>query len=144
MGMKNLLFVLGLIFVIPSCEEADESDFLDSECGQTTIVDNNLYKNGQSGSFSIRNISVVGDCLEVEIQSIGCASESWELNLVDSGGVAESNPEQRFLKLFLDNEELCTAVIGKTFSFDLKPLRTGNDVVLLNLEMWDEQIRYEY
>lgn len=142
--MKNLLFALSLLLILQSCIDSDDNPSIDSVCDQVTIVDNALYNNNVSESFSIKGIQLVGDCLEVEIQSSGCDGGSWEVKLVDSGGIAESIPEQRYLKVFLNNEELCEAIILKTYNFDLRPLRTGNDVVLLNLEKWDHQIRYEY
>lgn len=142
--MKNLLFTFMLLFVFQSCKEADDNPYPDSACDQKVIVDGNLYKNSDSESFSIQSVLLEGDCLEVKIQSGGCSGETWDVKLVDSGGIAESNPPQRYVKVLLGNKELCEGLISKTVIFDLRPIRTGDNVVLLNLENWDDQIRYEY
>lgn len=143
--MKKSILVTGLILIfLQSCSDSDDNPFLDSVCDQITKVDNNRYKNTQSEDFSVRSLNITGDCLEVQIESSGCSGDTWKVDLIDAGRVAESYPEQRDVKLLLDNEELCDAIVIKTYSFDLRPVRTGNNVVLLNLELWGEQIRYEY
>lgn len=100
--------------------------------------------NTQTEDYTIRSIQVVDDCLEVQIQSSGCSGDTWKVELIDSGNVAESNPEQRYLKISFTNTELCDAVISKSFSFDLSPLRISSPSILLNLTLWDEQIPYTY
>ncbi len=82
--------------------------------------------------------------MEIEIQAGGCGGISWKVDLIDAGSVAESNPEQRKLKISLENKEVCLAIVNKTYTFDLRPVRTANNAVLLNLELWEEPILYEY
>lgn len=143
--MKKLILLFSLILtLIFSCSESDDNPYEDSVCDQMTTVNNEKYKSTQSEGFSIQNVRLIGDCLEVEIASNGCNGDTWEIDLVDADRVAETAILQRDLKILLDNEELCEALILKTFTFDLRPIRTNENVVLLNLELWDEQIRYEY
>lgn len=143
--MKKLKLAIGLILIsLFSCSEQEDTQYLNSICDQITTVDNSRYKNASSEGFVIRNVQLSGDCLEVVIASSGCSGNTWKVELIDAGRVAESNPEQRDLKIVLDNREMCTAMVNKTYTFDLRPVRTQRNVVLLNLEHWDELIPYEY
>jgi len=143
--MKKVILVLSLILTsLLSCSEPDDNPYEDSVCNQMTTVDNEKYKSTQSVGFSIENVRIIGDCLEVKIASTGCSGDTWKVDLVDAGRVSETAIEQRDLKMLLHNEELCEALFQKTFTFDLRPIRTTKKVVLLNLELWEDQIRYEY
>lgn len=141
---KSILVFSWILTSLLSCSESDDNPYEDSVCDQITKVDNSRYKSNQSEEFSFRSVQIIGDCLEVEMESGGCSGDTWKVELIDADRVAESNPEQRDLKLFLANEELCNAIVLKTYTFDLRPIRTRNNIVLLNLELWDEPIRYEY
>ena len=143
MKISILAFCLILISLLP-CSESDNNPYEDSVCNQITTVDNSRYRNNQSEGFLIRSAQIIGDCLEVEIESGGCSGNTWKVELIDAGRIAESNPEQRDLKVVLENEEVCNTIIFKTYTFDLRPIWTRNNVVLLNLDLWDEQIPYEY
>jgi len=143
--MKKSIFVFSLILTsLLSCSESDDNPYQNSTCDQITIVDNSRYKSNQSEGFLIRSVQLTGDCLEIEIESSGCNGDTWKVELIDAGRVAESNPEQRDLRVLLEYEEFCNAIVFKTYTFDLRSIRTRNNVVLLNLNLWDEQIRYEY
>ncbi len=146
-NMKNIFTIFCLFLMLfVSCSDSDDNDeFIDSKCDQITSIDILKYKNNESSVFSIQSVEITGDCLEVIIGSGGCSGETWVTELVDANRVAESNPEQRDLRILLKNEELCNAFISKTYSFDLRPIRiVDSNKVLLNLEFWDEQILYEY
>lgn len=143
--MAKAISIFGLIiFLLVSCSKSDEPEFTDSACDEIAILDNNEFRNGNTENYSVENATINGDCLEVEIVSGGCSGESWEVTLVDAERIAESLPEQRDIKILLENNELCYAIVTKEFSFDLRPLRTTNNEVLLNLENWEERILYEY
>lgn len=143
--MKNSIFALSLIFIfLQSCSKPDDDIYMDSVCDQITIVDNAMFRSTPSAGYLIESINLTGDCLEIAIVSGGCSGNTWKVELIDAGRVAESYPEQRNLKISLDNQELCNALVGQTYTFDLRPLQTGNNVVLLNLEQWEVPIRYEY
>ena len=143
--MKKAIFVISLILITSiSCSDSEESLYEDSVCDQITEVNNNKYKSIQTSGVIIRDVQLTGDCLRIEIESGGCSGDTWKVDLIDGGRVAESTPEQRDLKISLINNELCNALVTRTYTFDLRPIRTNNDVVLLNLDLWEEQIRYEY
>lgn len=144
--MKKLVFALALLALfMESCnDETTDNASLNSVCDQIAIVNPSRFTNTQPEGYTITRIQLIDDCLQVEIQSGGCSGDTWKVDLIDSGNVAESNPEQRYLKISLNNTELCDAVISKTFTFDLSPLRISSPSILLNLDLWNEQIPYTY
>lgn len=130
-------------FLNIQCNNNDDDDT--PSCEKTTIVDANYYNNLSITNYPINNVEVVGNCLVIEFSSSGCDGESWEYNLIDSGSVAESSPEQRFLKFELINNEACLAVFNKTVSFDLIPLRVqGSNSIILNIEGYNLDVQYNY
>ena len=142
--MKKLTFAALILIFLQSCSETDDNPDVVSICEQATVVDNNRFKAASSEGYAIRNVQLTGDCLLIEVESSGCDGRTWDVALLDAGRVSESNPEQRDLKLFLESTELCSSIVNKTYNFNLRPIRTPGNVVLLNLELWDEQIIYEY
>ncbi|MFA5848981.1 MAG: hypothetical protein WC833_03785 [Bacteroidales bacterium] len=109
------------------------------------VLDNILYTKTITNNYTIKSAAVVGDSLVVEVTSSGCSGSSWVLKAIDSEVIAESYPIQRFMKISLDNKELCLAVITKRVSFDLKPIRTtGNKNIVINLDKWAAQLLYSY
>lgn len=99
----------------------------------------------ESDSFSIENAEIIDDCLSLRIGASGCDGSSWHFDLVDSGAVVESFPEQRFLKLQLINNEACLAVIGRTVSFNLSSLQIeGSHEIILQIEGFGASIAYNY
>ncbi len=137
-----LLFAASLL-----CMQCDDDDDQPSSmvCDFTTIIDNELYQNAQSAFYTLVSAETSEDCLNIEISSSGCSGESWVLELVDSGGVLESDPPQRNLKFILTNNEACLAVFQRGQSFDLTPLQVdGANEVILNVEDFPEPITYSY
>jgi hypothetical protein len=149
--MKNLLkkisFAIGIMFCSMNvlCDAADEPNINDSFCDYDTVINADIYKDLQSAQFEFVNAEIVDDCLTIEIGASGCDGDTWEFKLVDSGAVDESFPEQRFLKLQLVNDELCTAFFQRTISFDLTALRIQNNgEVILNIDGFDRPLNYIY
>ncbi|WP_298498084.1 hypothetical protein [uncultured Algibacter sp.] len=124
------------------CEEDD--DYL-SVCDNLVIIDESYYNTFDSGNFTFIDAEVIDNCLSVTISASGCDGNSWAYNLVDSGSIAESLPEQRYLKLELLNEEACLAVFKRTVSFDLTPIKIeGSNEIILNIEGFESSINYKY
>ncbi len=115
----------------------------ESDCDQEVLVSGAEYQNAPNDPFSIVDITIDGDCLNIKFAASGCDGNTWFVKLIDSGSVAESYPCQRILRLSLDNKEDCMAVISKEMSFDIKDLQIiGNDEVILNIG--NKSILYEY
>lgn len=114
-----------------------------SDCDQNVIISPTEYQNAPNDPFSITEMTITGDCLNIKFAASGCDGNTWIVKLIDSGNVVESYPCQRTLRLSLDNKEACTAVPGKEISFDIKDLQiVGNDKVILHVS--GEEILYEY
>lgn len=115
-----------------------------SVCDHSVIIDNVAYDSLNTETYSITAVEVYGDCLYITINSNGCDSNNWDANLIDWGAVAESSPEQRYVKLELINDEICAANFYRTFIFNMTPIQTSNNEILINLEGWDDFIYYQY
>ncbi|MDO5978273.1 hypothetical protein [Flavivirga spongiicola] len=127
------------------CEDDHDISPIIEICDQKTMVNKNIYDNLVSADFDFVSTEITDNCLAIEISASGCDGNSWEFNLVDSGAVAESSPEQRYLKFQLINEEACLAVFKKTITFDLTPLQiSGSNEVILHLEGLESSLRYKY
>ena len=139
-----MLFCLctSLLVLSAQCDEDDEAR---GSCGPAAVIAPSFYNSSESNGFDILNAEIFDNCLTVEFSSGGCDGSSWSLVLVDSGAIAESNPEQRYLKFIFDNAEECEALLTQTRSFDLVNIQLdGRDTVLLNIEGIDGLLTYTY
>ena len=143
MKNKNLVFLFCL-FVLFACHEENESEENPTSCEQVTILNSELYLSAPSDELTINSLEINGDCLKINFSSSGCSGNSWELKLIDSEDVMESDPSQRNLRLSLKNEEMCEAYITKELTFDISNLRVGGSRVKLNLTNSNKYILYEY
>ncbi len=145
--MKKIIFLASVVlcFMNMQCDDDDGERPSILVCDQTTIVDKEVYDNLVSEHFAIVDAQIIDNCLAVEISASGCDGNSWKFNLVDSGAVAESSPEQRYLKFQLINDENCLAVFERTVSFDLTPLQiNGSHEIILHLEGLESSLNYKY
>ncbi len=143
--MKKILLYITVVVcsVNMTCEE---EDFYNEEvCDKMTLVDENVYADLESDDFNLINAEIINNCINITVGASGCDGNSWVFNLIDSGAVAESSPEQRYLKLQLLNGELCDAYFEKTISFNLTPLQiNGSHEIILHLEDLDTSLNYKY
>ncbi|MEW4925309.1 hypothetical protein [Algibacter sp. 2305UL17-15] len=143
--LKNIIFFSVIAFCFMNLQCEDDDDVIDSICDEVTVVNKDIYDNLVSDDFQFVEVAITDDCLNIKISASGCDGATWGFELVDSGAVAESSPEQRYLKFQLVNEELCDAVIQKTISFDLRPLQIqGSTKIILNIEGLQESVTYSY
>ena len=131
-----------LLFMNTQC---DEDEVQSSPCDQMVVVDNGFFNSAESDTFTYQNAEIVENCLNVTVSASGCDGSTWSMVLVDSGSVAESLPEQRFLKFVFTNNEECLAVISQQRSFDLSNIQvTGSNEIILNIEGFPESLTYQY
>ena len=114
-----------------------------SNCNQNVIISKTEYENAPNDFLEIIDMKIVGNCLKIKFWASGCDRNTWNVKLIDTGIVAESLPEQRTLKLSLENSEDCRAVVTKEISFNIEELQVhGSRRIQLNVsENW---ILYEY
>lgn len=143
--MRNsLIFGLILCLLLCSCNDDDDDVPFESACDKFTTINHEKFKNVNPENYTIVSAKIDSDCLEIVLSSGGCDGNSWNVELIDADRIAETLIEQRDLIISLTNHELCNAIIQKTFSFDLTPIRTNQNQLILNLEKWGEQIKYAY
>ncbi|TXG36553.1 hypothetical protein [Seonamhaeicola maritimus] len=136
-------FIIIFSFLNTQCEEDVIID--DLLCDFTTVIDETKYANLSSDNFTFVNAEIEGDCLSIEIGASGCDGSTWKFELIDSGAVAESFPEQRYLKLKFINNEDCLAYFERVISFDLTPIQVqGSNKIILHLDGLDESLEYSY
>lgn len=140
-----MVLILFTSFLILSCSGDDDAPSTASNCEQTVVIDKTRYDNLASDEFGIISVELDEECMSITIGESGCDGLRWTADLIDSSEIAESFPEQRFLKIEFSNQEECDAVIQRTFTFDIDSLKIGESgTVILNLDGFDQQIRYEY
>ena len=143
--LKTLVVCMcfSLLLMNTQCDEDD--DFQVSSCGQSAIIDSAFFETAESSEYFLDGYSINDDCLTIEISASGCDGESWSMVLVDSGNVAESSPEQRYLKFVFTNNETCLAVFSQVREFNLSALRVdGSNEIVLNIEGFPEPLSYFY
>ena len=138
------VFICSMLLLVISCSSSNDSK--NQSCDKKSkIISTEAYNNLTSNYFVITGVALNNDCLDVTISSSGCSGTTWQMNLFSSNNFPDSFPLQRNLKLQLDNPEACLAVVSKTVSFDLTPLRvSGQQEIRFNLEGWEQQIVYNY
>lgn len=139
----NYKKIIGFIVIFGSLAcNSDDSNNTNS-CDQLVIISSEQYDES-NGNLSINNIKIEEDCLRINFSSSGCSGDTWEVKLIDSEEILESDPPQRNLKVSLKNEELCQAVITKEITFGISELRVEGTKVLLNIKNSDDKLLYEY
>lgn len=144
--MKNISALCSclLLLLSLSCKVDDLPEDYTGPCDKPAVISRELYNRSPIENYAINKASITGDCLVVELVASGCDGKNWKMELYDHASIAESNPVQRQVKVVLETRELCAALVKKEVSFDLTPLRTSADEILLNLAGWEELLLYEY
>ena len=143
MEIKNTIlayFSIIILLVFFGCTETKDLEI--NLCNECVIVNKTIYESINTGNYNITAINLDGDLLAVTISASGCDGDSWKATLVDANQVLESFPIQRNIKISLENNEACLAVITKEFTFDINGLKENESSIILNLEGWKEQITY--
>ncbi len=142
MKKLSLLMVLGIIFITTGCTNDDSNNSM--ACDLKTLISSEEYANAPSDQLTINSLKITENCLKINFSSSGCSGDTWELKLIDSEDIMESNPAQRNLRLSLKNGEACTAFITKELSFDISNLQIDGNQVLLNITNSNDEILYKY
>ncbi|MBW2962824.1 hypothetical protein [Mesonia aestuariivivens] len=144
--MKIYIF-FSLIGLLYACQEDDDNNVIikTNTCGESIIIDAENYNNAESDAVTITDITIDNDCLIVSFSSSGCDGNTWITQLIDSEAILESNPPQRKLRIILNNNEACLAVITKQKVFDLTELQIAeSNSIFLKFDSLDEEFLYEY
>ncbi len=139
--IMSLLCVL--LFVNMQCD--DDMTLPESNCASFAVIDSFTYTNSATSPYTINSVSINDDCLIIDVSASGCDGNTWEMQLVDSGSVSESNPPQRYVKFFLINTEDCLAFVDRARSFDLTSLQIeGENEIIINVDDYSDPVTYTY
>jgi len=150
--MRNILLVAlaGITLLGCSKEESDNARIVlpgqetPTQCDFRTVVSQEAFVTAPADQLSIQEVALAGDCLNIRFSASGCDGNSWQVKLIDSSVILDSDPAQRSIRLSLRNNELCQAIITREVSFDVSNLRDSGNQVWLNLGEWNESILYTY
>ncbi len=143
--MKDGIVIFSWIFfLVFSCSSDQDPPDGDSDCEDVAVVSENRWRGASMEGYVIEDAVIEGDCLLITLAASGCNGESWRAALLDSGAIAESLPPQRSIRIDFINPEACLAFFRRTYSFDLRPLRTSSPSVFLRLDGWEGDLLYEH
>jgi len=132
------------IFLIFLCLSSCQDENIVEPCTQMLLIGNEIYDNYPDDQLTILDVTLEGDCLQINFAASGCSGNSWIVELVGREEILESLPPQRLIRLSLENNEICDAYIGKSVTFDITPSRISGNEIILNLDGWDKKIVYVY
>ena len=143
---KIIVLLLSVtLFLNMQCEGDDPAPFPESNCVNLTLIDSFSYENATTSPYTVTDVAINEDCLIITITATGCDGNTWDMQLLDSGSVEESNPPQRYVKFFLVNNEACLAEISRTTSFDLSTLQIESEnEIIINIDQYSDPITYIY
>ena len=144
--MRNFILLLSFVLVVfYSCTKDDDSRNIPNCDSRSEVIAENIFNSINTSNYSISNVSLNGDCLEITLGSSGCNANLWEMELYSTNSFYTVYPMQRTVKLKLTNNQACLAFFQKTKSFDLTAFRMeGQNSLPLNIVGWDKQIMYKY
>jgi|SRR5690606_10874800 len=151
--MKKNTYLLGLVFALFIGVFFVSCDFLDDHikspittiCDKSAIEDATRFNQISTSNYTITNVVLNGNCLEITIGSSGCNPGNWVMNLLGAKSLAAVSPPHIGVKVELINNEACLAVFQKTVSFDLTDFQwVGQNQVQLNIDGWNTPILYQY
>ncbi len=144
MKLSTLIYS-SLSLLIFSCSNDDDSNQEVSLCEENALVlSQEDFNSIESDYFTISNIQLSGNCLELTIIASGCNSDTWELDMYSVNSFYNSEPLTRFVKLDLWTNQACLAVLEKTVTFDLTDFQLENrNNIGLDIE-GEEFVLYEY
>ena len=151
--MKNSTYFFGLVLILFLGVFFVSCDFMDDHirnpgtttCDKSAVEDATRFNQVSTNNYTITNVVLSEDCLEITVSSSGCDPDNWTMNLIGAMSLATVSPPHVGVKVELINNEACLAVFQKTVSFDLKDFQwTGQNQVLLNIDGWNTPILYQY
>ncbi|MDR1459883.1 MAG: hypothetical protein LBI60_06685 [Bacteroidales bacterium] len=114
-----------------------------SDCDPNVIIDEEEYFNVPEFRDNISNMRIEGDNLKFTITASGCSGSSWIVKLITTGAYEKTLPPQRTLQLSFENREMCAAIVGREFSFNIECLQL-KDYNQVQLNIAGKKILYEY
>lgn len=144
--MTRAVFILSFFLIslmLCSCSKTDNDNA--SNCDLDVIICPIQFANAPNDYVQIQSAEINDDCLKITYAASGCDGSHWSVILIDSSELIESNPPQRRLRLSLDNNEDCEALITQSKSFDISAIQSdAYNRIILNLDGFDGELWYDY
>ena len=138
----GLFLCLGFMFVISSCKKDEEECCAFLECSPNVIICPDEYANTPEFS-NISNLRIEGNDLRFRVADSGCDGSRWVAILIDKGSLTNTNPPQRTLRIYFENNEACDGWVERDFIFNIECLQLLSlNQVILNIA--GQSILYEY
>ncbi len=142
---SSLLFLFGIL--LSGCNKSQDVTIdspLPSTCDTPVVVDADLYENAPADEFQFQSVIIDGSCLKVIVR-YGGGCEEVVFQLIDASAIMESFPIQRNIRLSLEDNDQCKALITQELFYDLTPLQVeGNSKIILNLQGFQGSLTYQY
>ncbi|MEM9859302.1 MAG: hypothetical protein AAF843_18230 [Bacteroidota bacterium] len=106
--MKSRIFVLSTLIILVCTYCNEDEDILRTVCDEVVILNSEQFKNATTDFFTVIDVEVEGDCMNIKYSSSGCSGESWVMELIDANVIKETNPVQLDLRLILKNKPIST------------------------------------
>lgn len=143
--MRRILINLGLGILCVSCFKDADDDLRLTLCDTSiNLVLEDEFAPIVTSNYRVDHVQLEGDCLEITVQTGGCNAETMAMALYALNSPKEQDLANQLLKVEVEAQD-CMALIFKTVSFDLMPLRqNGQNELFLELEGWAELLVYAY
>ncbi|MDA8930292.1 hypothetical protein N9J07_02785 [Bacteroidia bacterium] len=136
-----------IFFLIITCTSGcSEKEPTSSHCDRSVIVsDRNYNKANDNSDFSIEEVSITSNCMIITYNyGGGCGNINTSLVAGENTTQNTLNLPQRELKLSIDDNDNCKALIQTSEEFDISALQGEGNLTILKLHKWDTDINYTY
>lgn len=143
----GVVLFLGAMLIQGSCKPKEKLNKSDDICVPILIDANFMDKNGVGKNVMVQGASIKGDCLTLEVaHGGGCPTRDDKYTLVWDKKILKSMPPQVILKLHLDSEDNCKAMVRRTLTYDIAALQEANPrgQVMVRIRNYDGRLSYEF
>lgn len=144
---RSLILVFFMACSLVSCRHFDDAIItpVTPNCDKIAVEDAVKFSQTATNNYTLTNVVLNGDCLEITISSSGCNPDNWDMNLIGVASLTNIYPPLFHAKVELINSEACQAVFQKTHLFDLTPFQiNGQNKIQIQIEGWNNNIVYQY
>ncbi len=140
--MKASIFTLALLFIFISCDKPNTTNVASDDAVQ--VVSSAYFSNVSTDDYHISAANIVGDRLEITVNAGGGCGEL-NFSLLANELVIETSPEQQMIRLILDDQDICEALLEEKRWYDISSLKIGSHgTVILLLDGFDGRLEYKY
>lgn len=138
----SIIVVFLLLFMTTSCDDDMNTSVLTNS--DRVRVDDDLFDTAPRDNIELEEVNLTGNTLKIKFFYGGGCGEIY-YDLVADSEPLQSTPVQINVRLAVDDQDNCEAGLYRMVSIDISELQLpATDMILINLEGWDQQIEYRY